>query len=487
MYVLCVCSKIRIITLLFWTPLNSMIQPGHESYGRFYRRPLPPDTCTDMSSDEGQSLFAGAFAAGYTRAFFPLISQFRTQDEPAFCGISTLVMVLNALAKDPGKVWKGVWRWWVEDMLDCCISLEEAKTSGITLDEFVCLAACQGLAIEKVVRPPAQDEEDNTQSATEDQSLYKTREHVENDLTAFRRDIALSCKSSDKFLVVSYDRKVLSQTGSGHFSPIGAFDQESDKVLILDVARFKYPPHWVQLELLWNAMRSLDKATHLPRGWVILTKPPQLPLLVKCAPLRSSCGCVQQIMHFVPQLLSGQSDCRPSTLVEIIRKLVKGISLGVCCSIESMLDLLKERGPPKIDAGERALDQWRSECLTILTELRSQSVYKEIGKLEIFEAARVVEADSSKDKRERKDPIIAHSERKIGDGHTVHNKIRVESHDRLALLILAILPVEVSLGTNEDSPLAKEVALVRSQLYAIHKLGEENEKNTKMACCSESN
>ena len=37
----------------------------------------------------------------------------------------------------------------------------------------------------------------------------------------------------------------LGQTGDGHFSPIGGYDAASDQVLLLDVARFKYPPHWV--------------------------------------------------------------------------------------------------------------------------------------------------------------------------------------------------------------------------------------------------
>lgn len=41
--------------------------------------------------------------------YFRLAEQFRTQDEPAFCGLSTLTMVLNALAVDPGRVWKGMY------------------------------------------------------------------------------------------------------------------------------------------------------------------------------------------------------------------------------------------------------------------------------------------------------------------------------------------------------------------------------------------
>ena len=39
--------------------------------------------------------------------YFRLAEQFRTQDDPAFCGLSTLTMVLNALAIDPGRIWKG--------------------------------------------------------------------------------------------------------------------------------------------------------------------------------------------------------------------------------------------------------------------------------------------------------------------------------------------------------------------------------------------
>lgn len=70
--------------------------------GMYYRRPLP-SSCIDFSSPAGKSLFAEALAAGNMECYFQLASQFRTQDEPAFCGLSTLVMVLNALSIDPGR------------------------------------------------------------------------------------------------------------------------------------------------------------------------------------------------------------------------------------------------------------------------------------------------------------------------------------------------------------------------------------------------
>jgi glutathione gamma-glutamylcysteinyltransferase len=43
-------------------------------------------------------------------AYFPLAEQYSTQGHPAFCGIGSLTVALNALLVDPHRVWKGVWR-----------------------------------------------------------------------------------------------------------------------------------------------------------------------------------------------------------------------------------------------------------------------------------------------------------------------------------------------------------------------------------------
>merc|ERR1719453_675524 len=74
-------------------------------------------------------------------------------------------------------------------------------------------------------------------------------------------------------LVCNFSRAALGQTGEGHFSPIAAYHEKSDSVLILDVARFKYPPFWVPLRLLWRAMLQPDPETELSRGWVVLKAP----------------------------------------------------------------------------------------------------------------------------------------------------------------------------------------------------------------------
>ncbi|CAM9896402.1 unnamed protein product, partial [Ectocarpus fasciculatus] len=213
----------------------------------FYRRELKPP-CVAFSSGDGRQLFREALVAGTMECYFRLAEQFRTQDEVAFCGLSTLTMVLNALAVDPGRVWKGPWRWYDESMLDCCAPLETVKDKGITLATLSCLARCNGLSVD----------------------VARTDTHTLEDLRA----VVEECSSAEpgRVVVVSYDRRGLKQTGTGHFSPVGGYHKEKDLVLILDTARFKLPPHWVPLPVLWEAMQWVDPETDRPRGYMVVEK-----------------------------------------------------------------------------------------------------------------------------------------------------------------------------------------------------------------------
>lgn len=186
--------------------------------------------------------------------FCALFFSSTTQAEPAYCGVSTLVMVLNALAVDPRKTWKGPWRWYTESMLNCCVDLDEMKETGISLRTFACLARCQGVDVTVVY--------------ASDSTLDDFRNAVR---LACVEDISPSEDTVGPFLVASYNRKALQQTGTGHFSPIAAYDEESDMSLVCDTARFKYGAHWVPLPLLFEAMSSEDPETGRSRGYVLMS------------------------------------------------------------------------------------------------------------------------------------------------------------------------------------------------------------------------
>ena len=206
--------------------------------GTLYRRPLPAEVIA-FSSDAGREVFAQALASGGLRGYFPLAEQFHTQSDPAFCGLGSLVVALNALAIDPERLWKGPWRWFAEDILDCCVPLAQIRERGLDIDELACLARCNGAEVDLI-------------------------RATEANLDGWRDDLRMSAQG-DAVLIASYDRAGMGQTGSGHFSPIGGYHAARDLALVLDVARFKYPPHWVSAERLWRAMQPIDPATGHPR------------------------------------------------------------------------------------------------------------------------------------------------------------------------------------------------------------------------------
>lgn len=211
----------------------------------FYRRPLPEGLIA-FSSVEGRAIFGEALALGGMDGWFPLAEHLHTQSEPAFCALGSLVVVLNSLAIDPARAWKGPWRWYAEELLDCCDPLERIRERGLPLGRFACLARCNGLTA----------------------ALRRADAHGEGTL---REDVRAASRGGPP-IVASFARGALGQTGDGHYSPIGGWHPTRDLVLVLEVARFKYPPFWVPLSRLHAAMIPHDPETDCSRGWVVLAR-----------------------------------------------------------------------------------------------------------------------------------------------------------------------------------------------------------------------
>ena len=74
-------------------------------------------------------------------------------------------------------------------------------------------------------------------------------------------------------MIVNFSRKELQQTGEhGHFSCIGAYEADSDMALVMETARFKYPPFWVPTSLLYKAMLSTDPDSGFSRGYLLVER-----------------------------------------------------------------------------------------------------------------------------------------------------------------------------------------------------------------------
>jgi hypothetical protein len=279
---------------------------------------------TALDSPRGHVLLVQALQRGTAASYIPLTQHFTNQSEPAFCGVTTLLTVLNALAVDPGTRWRGGWRYFGdEDVLlsRCCLSAASIRRVGISMPEFAQLAACQGLRVTMkhpvpvVVAADADADAiaDADTDADADDTTKTTRTAVTGGLVGekmatvddFRRDIRsvlvedsisdtdmnmdMNMNTDDDddtdesdqndtkevkgILVVSFARYALGQTGDGHFSPVAAYHEATDQCLVLDVARFKYQPYWVSVSDLFASTLPVDSVTEQPRGWYLLQPP----------------------------------------------------------------------------------------------------------------------------------------------------------------------------------------------------------------------
>ena len=177
-----------------------------------------------------------------------LMEAFLTQSNLAYCGVASAVMVLNSLAipAPPVDGFRNYHFWTQDNIFDSdssqlLISPAKIRRQGMTLQELQNLLSHHGVSSKRL--------HGNILSLPAFRSLLKTNLH----------------DSSDR-LIVNYDRRVIGQKGGGHFSPLAAYDAITDKVLILDVARYRYPSVWVKTHDLWRAMRTLDGISGLQRG-----------------------------------------------------------------------------------------------------------------------------------------------------------------------------------------------------------------------------
>jgi glutathione gamma-glutamylcysteinyltransferase len=253
------------------------------------RRILNAHYTTALASDNGHQRLIRSLTQNTARPYIPLTQHAVNQSEPAHCGLTTAVVVLNTLQCDPVFRWRSGWRYWHETILlqHCpCITPHLVETNGITMDEFHRILSCQNV-YSVMKRPRRQNGDDDD----DDDDDY---DDGENGLEDFRRDVIAVCSQTIKIdhpeqgiansddgekdaqampiLVVNFARSALGQTGDGHFSPLAAYDQITDSVLVLDVARFKYPYYWVTISHLYDAMIPIDAATGQSRGWFRLSR-----------------------------------------------------------------------------------------------------------------------------------------------------------------------------------------------------------------------
>ena len=71
-----------------------------------------------------------------------------------------------------------------------------------------------------------------------------------------KRELIANLGREGDYVVVNYQRSTLGQKGGGHISPLGAYDQNTDSFLVMDVNSSKHNWVWVEAEDMIRAMRT---------------------------------------------------------------------------------------------------------------------------------------------------------------------------------------------------------------------------------------
>lgn len=230
-------------------------------------------TLVPFSSEEG---LARLVRSGSKVDFPALANQFEPQSNGAFCGPTTTAIVLNTvrgrsadLPRDrsrlrpedftfaPAGFDPSVPRFTQDNVIGkglktrsqvlgepVLVNGKQIRDFGYQLRQLDELLRAHGLATTMVVVDDRQAEAD------------------------IRRDLAQNLQRAGDYVIVNYRRVEVGQAGGGHISPLGAFDAESDSVLVLDVNPASAGWVWMPVALLIRGMRTFDTVEN--RGYILV-------------------------------------------------------------------------------------------------------------------------------------------------------------------------------------------------------------------------
>ncbi|KAF5951259.1 hypothetical protein HYC85_009203 [Camellia sinensis] len=190
------------------------------------------------------------------------------------------------------------------------------------------------------------------------------------------RNYVLKCATSTDYHMVSYfDRSHFKQIGGSHISPIGAYHGGRDLVLVMDVSRFEYPPFWIPLTLLWQAMTSIDKATGNHMGFMVLTRLPYDPCVLYTLSCRDG-SWIRTANHLsqIPLLLESED---VKDVNQILSVLFMSVSTNFSVFIKQVAEAKGKDG--HVHSSKRKRKRLTTQG-QLLMQLRETELHKRVSK-----------------------------------------------------------------------------------------------------------
>ena len=218
----------------------------------------------------------------YKNDFYQLVNFYQPQINPLYCSVASSVIVLNALrngeipsqkaleivrpASEGGSV--------SEFHSYSQLTFFNAETDKIKKHEIIEFKQPKEVKNGKKVFDAGLSIGDLKDILTKVYKVkvslvYAVKDNAKS-VNNFRADLKKYLSDNKNFVIVNFDGAVLGAKVGGHISPLAAYDEASDSVLVLDVALHKETWYFVPLAKLYEAMNTKDGEHY--RGYLVVSK-----------------------------------------------------------------------------------------------------------------------------------------------------------------------------------------------------------------------
>ena len=232
-------QKLRFLgTVLVSLVIATTVSAAPKKYGRYA-----------IALSQDHSYFQTAASPNYWALMPYYVSQFSN----SACSVASMAMILNALGTEYKLPTTEEVHVTQKELLKKVDSLEwtdSTSENGGGLSVTALLPIVE-LALERY----------GLSSKYKAEMVLVTLKKGEN---ALREALIEGEKRKGTYVLANFDQGVLTEdTFVGHFAPIGAYDEDQDRVLVMDPDRAYYEPYWVPFNLLVKSMLDI-------RGFIVI-------------------------------------------------------------------------------------------------------------------------------------------------------------------------------------------------------------------------
>ena len=213
--------------------------------------------------------------------YFELSSHFQPQLNPLYCGVASSVIVLNSLRLSKGTV---------PSQANIEVTVPKAIGGGTLTYPSYSQLTLLGMKTDMikdrdVIELKAKSEEHQydpgltlkqlkgvLESYDATVTIHHAESYTDKYIDEFRNTLKNILSDKDHYIIANINGRVYGAATEGHISPLAAYDEISDSILILDVAGYLNPWHWVPVRDLYAAMNTLDGDEY--RGYLVISDKP---------------------------------------------------------------------------------------------------------------------------------------------------------------------------------------------------------------------